>query len=133
MTTFDVAGHSQWPAVRPWIENACTKGDGWWTIGALENLLADGKAALWVLSDDTGPIAAVVTTICDWDGDKVAEIVITGGEGILENAPEHFGKIDAWARALGAVEIVMRGRRGWARALKPHGYEEIAVTMRKAL
>ncbi len=133
MTVTFVPAAEHWPVVRPWIETACTKGDGWWTIDALEDLISDGRAVVWVLASNGVPIAGVVTTICDWDGRKVAEIIITGGEGILEHAPEHFGQIDIWAKAHGASEIVMRGRRGWARALKPHGYEEIAVTMRKAL
>lgn len=74
-----------------------------------------------------------MTAVCDWDGRRVAEVMLTGGENILAEAREHFWKIDDWARQNGAREVLIRGRRGWAKALKSHGYDEISVTLRKAL
>lgn len=119
---------------RPWLEDACTRCDGWWTIEAVEQMLADGTALLWVLVDDAHQIfAAVVTALADWDGRKVAEIVLTGGKQVIENLESELSAIERWAREAGAQEILFRGRRGWARLYKPLGYEEIAVTMRKAL
>lgn len=122
-----------WSTVRPWIEDACTNGDGWWTVEKLVPMLCKGQAVLWVLESDHEPIAAVVTAIADWDGLRVAEIIATGGSGVIGALNEELPKIENWARGQNATEIVFRGRRGWSRVYKPHGYEEIAVTMRKAL
>lgn len=134
MTSFEPdAQLSSWPIVRRWLEDACEECDGWWTINALEDLLSGGRAILWVLTHDGIPTGAVVTAVCDWDGKKVAEIVIAGGMGILDGLTAHFGKVHEWARSHQVPEIMFRGRRGWARALKSFGYEEIAVTLRKAL
>jgi len=133
VTFFIDAEHRHWSQARPWLEKACNEADGWWTIEALEQLLRDGKALLWVLAQDGEPIAAVVTTLCDWDGREVAEILVTGGTGILAGIADHFWKIEHWAKSHGAREIMLRGRRGWVKALKSRGYDEIAVTLRKAL
>lgn len=124
---------STWPVVRPWIEDACEHGDGWWTLPKLTELLAEGRAVLWVLSDRQEAKAAVVTALAEWDGNRVAEFIAQGGAGVIDALGDHIGKVEDWARKQGATEIVFRGRRGLSRVYKPYGYEEIAVTLRKAL
>ena len=57
--------------------------------------------------------AAVITAICDWDGRKVAEIMLAGGSGVIESLDSELPAIEHWARDNGAVEIYARGRRGW--------------------
>jgi hypothetical protein len=96
-------------------------------------LLCEGRAVLWVLEDQNTPIAAIVTAVADWDGVKVAEIIATGGGGVISALNDELPKIEDWARENGATEVLFRGRRGWSRVYRPQGYEEIAVTMRKAL
>jgi hypothetical protein len=91
--------------------------------------LCEGRAALWVLEDSGTPIGVAVSAV----GNGVAEILAAGGSGIIENMNTGLPKIEEWARGLGASEVILRGRRGWSRVYKSHGYEEIAVTMRKAL
>lgn len=124
---------STWPVVRPWIEDACEHGDGWWTLPKLSEMLASGQGVLWVLRDGKEPKAAVVTAVADWDGVRVAELIAQGGSGVNAALGDHIGKVEDWARQQGASEIVFRGRRGLSRVYKPFGYEEIAVTLRKAL
>lgn len=124
---------ASWSKVRAWIEDACEHGDGWWTVEKLVPMLCKGQAVLWVLESDHEPIAAVVTAIADWDGVRAAEIIATGGSGVIDALEAELPKIEDWAREHGATECLFRGRRGWSRVYKPHGYEEIAVTLRKAL
>jgi hypothetical protein len=119
-----------WSICRAWIEDACNNGDGWWTVQALVDMLCEGRAVLWVLKNDETPVAAVVTAIADHDGERVAEIIAAG---ILAGIETELPKVEAWAVENRATSIVLRGRRGWSRAYKSQGYEEIAVTMRKAL
>lgn len=134
MTAFFADPHGEhWLRLRPWIKDACTHSDGWWTIEALDTLLRDGAALLWVLRDNETPIAGVVTQIEDWDGERVAVIVSTGGSGVIDALADHLPTLEAWARASGATQMLFRGRRGWAKPYRKLGYEEIAITMRKAL
>ena len=105
-----------WGTVRPWIEDACEHGDGWWTVEKLIPLLCEGRAVLWVLEDAGTPIAAVVTAIADWDGVRAAEIIATGGSGVIDALSAELPKIENWAREHGASECLFRGRRGWSRS-----------------
>ena len=123
----------QWPLVYPWIEEACEHGDGWWTVEKLIPMLCKGEAVLWVLEDNHEPQAAIITAIADWDGTRVAECIAQGGSGVNAALGEHLNTIEDWAREHNATELYMRGRRGLSRVYRPYGYEEIAVTMRKAL
>lgn len=127
------ANCERWPAVRHWIEDACNHGDGWWTVEKLIPLLCEGRAVLWVLEDNHEPQAAIITAIADWDGQRVAECIAQGGSGVNAALGDHLHTIEDWARKQGATELYMRGRRGLSRVYRPFGYEEIAVTMRKAL
>lgn len=122
-----------WHSVSHWIDDACDHGDGWWTSKAIAELLADGRATLWILSDGEKPRAAIVTAIAMWEDKPVAEFIAQGGDSVNANIAEHLPTVEAWVRAQGAEEIVFRGRRGLTRVYKPYGYEEIAVTLRKAL
>ena len=125
---------THWDAVKGWLGEACTYGDGWWSIEKVHNLLLDGRAALWVLMPGSTPVAGVVTAIAEEDdGRKVAEVVMAGGSGVIGHIGPELPTIEAWARAHGAAELLLRGRRGWARVTRGHGWEEIAVTMRKEL
>lgn len=122
-----------WDVVRPWIEDACEHGDGWWTLEKIVQMLCEGTAVLWVLEDAGTPIAAVVTAIAQWDGLRVAELVAQGGSGVIDALSDNLHMVEDWAREHRASEVVFRGRRGLTRVFKPYGYEEIAVTLRKAL
>ncbi len=122
-----------WGTVRPWIEDACEQGDGWWTIEKIVTMLCEGRAVLWALEDAGKPIAAIVTAIAQWDALRVAELVAQGGSGVIDALSDHLHIVEDWARDNGASEVVFRGRRGLTRVFKPFGYEEIAVTLRKAL
>ncbi len=119
-----------WPHVQHWIADACEHGDGWWTPALAEELLRQGKGALWVLTDGRTPVAAGITALAG----KTAECVLAGGQSVVPVLTEEImPKVEAWARAQGATEVVARGRRGWSRSMKRSGYDEIAVTMRKGL
>lgn len=125
---------SLWPVAYPWIVDACDHGDGWWTPQAIAELLANGRAVLWILADDDGsPKAAIVSAVANWDGKKVAECIAQGGEGVNAALSDHLEQVEAWARTQGADEMYFRGRRGLSRVYKSFGYDEIAVTLRKVL
>jgi hypothetical protein len=64
--------------------------------------------------------------------------------GVLEGGPvagdpdeivnEMTPRIEAWAAAAGAKEVLIQaGRVGWARLFAPHGYEVAGVILRKKL
>ena len=94
------------------------------TVEDLQAEVDAGAATLW-----TGERSAVFTRItgsvceCAPAGGDLAEILGPGREAI-----------EAWAQERGCTQILIQaGRDGWARALAPYGYEQVAVVLRKTL
>lgn len=122
-----------WPRIRPHIARAMDRSDGWWTEQELRERAELGQLAVWQIKDGNRIIGCCVAELEDWpSGKRVAVIVGCGaedGHGITRHMPE----VEAWARMKGATELHVRGREGWRRRLKPHGYELCTVTLRKVL
>jgi hypothetical protein len=94
----------------------------------LEGRILDGSARL-MQSDN----AAIIVELRQFPGGAIdVHCLIAAGdkdEIIKELAP----RAEAWGLENGAVAAVVESRPGWARALKPHGYEVAQVAVRKEL
>jgi hypothetical protein len=111
---------------RPWFEEAL-QNNPLLTMDDLQSMLESGRGCLW-----SGARSAVFVRLTDTDHGLIAEVGPAGGdmEEILAGVP----KIEEWARNCGAKQaLVWSGRMGWARALKPQGYELWDVVIRKDL
>lgn len=94
------------------------------TVADLQAELGGGNAFLWL-----GRHSAVFTRI----NDGVCEMGPVGGD-VAEMLKEALPRIEAFARETGCSEMfVQAGRQAWSRALRPYGYEEAAVILRKRL
>lgn len=122
-----------WPMIEPWMKEACDEGDGFWSSEAIKEAVECGDMAVWMLWNGEQPTAAMVTEVQDWENRRVAILTAAGGSVGMDAIASEFHKVIAWARFVGAREIIIRGRRGWSRAMKTLGFEEIAVTLRKVL
>lgn len=104
-----------------------------------EELLTDaceGRVQLWCGMTSPrwqGTEAFLFTRLVDYPtGERALECAPAGGNlaEVLANA----GMIEEFARMVGATQMLVHaGREGWARALKPRGYEQVQVTLRKLL
>lgn len=97
-----------------------------WAIDDVRAELEAGNAHLWL-----GERSAMVTTIADFNGERIIECWLAGGDmgEILSLTPA----IEDHARRVGCTQAHITGRRGWVRALAPHGYEHYATVVRKIL
>ena len=95
------------------------------TVSDLFAELANGTGARW------------------WRGER-SDVFTRIDRGVLEIGPVAgdademlniiLPQIEDWARAEGCAEVhVQAGRSGWSRVLKPLGYAEAAVILRKKL
>jgi hypothetical protein len=117
---------SQWARFRDGFIEAMTD-DGYWTIEELENRVATRRAFFF-----PGARAAMVGQIEVYPGGaKVFQVLWATGDvdELLRMAPG----IEALARMMGCVEILIEGREAWRRLLQPVGYKLFSVTLRKAL
>lgn len=42
-------------------------------------------------------------------------------------------RVEAWAEEIGALFVTISSREGWARVMKPHGYDVFQVALRKEI
>lgn len=116
--------HAQWLRFRPLFEEAMA--DGLYTIEGLERSVGQGKAIFF-----PGKNAALVAERVTYDDRSVFQVLWCVGD--LDEAVGMAPGVEAIGRSLGCSEILIEGRKGWERVLKPLGYEPWSITVRKVL
>jgi hypothetical protein len=110
-----------WPALRSFVEMACSRSSGRFTPAWVAQRLGDRTDALWALMDGvTGePRGVVTTTIADYpSGLRVLEVVIAAGPGMgRRGARACFAALRAYQQAQGCARVEWHGRPGIARFL----------------
>lgn len=100
---------------------------GLYTVEDLEEMILEGRAYFW-----PGAAAAVVAE----------RVVYPSGEAVLQTlwAVGDLAEVltlepalCATARLLGCSRVLIEGRKGWERLMKPAGYEPWSVTLQKVL
>lgn len=97
-------------------------------IEYLDQTIADGTSQYWGT-----PNAAMVTQIVNYPGGaKVVRSLATTGD--LKEITEIIApQIETWAIENGCTHLLVEGRDGWKRALKPLGYEPYQTVILKVL
>lgn len=100
----------------------------YYTLDWLDQQVLGGKVQFW-RSDNAG----CITEIRDYPtGAKDIHALIGAGD-LGEILTEIFPRAEQWGREQGCIAAQVESREGWARALKPHGYELYQTTVRKEL
>ncbi len=107
------------------LDMAVRKGGNEWAD--VRRALWNETAQLWLTVEDK-PINATVTRL---DG-KTVEIWLCGGS-VLSGALHYLETILAAAKADGATNARIVGRRGWLRVLKTYGWRQEADELIKIL
>ena len=94
-------------------------------------MLIAGKAVLWLCVTPEKVRTAMVTWVDQFATQKVLTGAFTGG--VMEDVFEMAPYIIDYARYAECDAIEVHGRRGWARAFKPLGFEEYSTTSRLEL
>jgi hypothetical protein len=116
---------AQWERYRPQIAEAMD--GGLYTLDELEAEIARGETYFW-----PGANAAVVAKPVSYpNGAKAMTTLWAVGDldEVLALAPG----IEATARLVGCTLMLVEGRKGWEKLLKPQGYEPWSVTVAKVL
>lgn len=117
------------------VEALLLRDDRWWkaerTLGDYFERFRSGRMHLWALERGTKLRGVMFTRFNDFPtGLRSISANIVAGDGWIEA----FGEITAtteWARACGATLSVMGGRPGWERALKPLGFGDPRIYVRR--
>ena len=124
-----IATRDQW---LPILQKAIDDADGRWSA---EQLLADveaGHILVWVVSRETKIVGVFTVRVIQ---SRVTWVLVEdlAGEDIHSWLLEGHHALETWARELGAKQILIEGRRGWEKVLRPLGYETRRVQAVKHL
>lgn len=94
------------------LTQALSRSNGPETLSDVESDVAGGRAQLWDGMD--------LTAVTQVNGSDL-HVWLMGGS--LKGLSDILASAEAWARNIGLSRITVdRARRGWARALQPHGF-----------
>lgn len=119
-----------WPVAWPVLEPAFNYQANW-SPDEIRDMLVRGTAVLWLCMTPSKVHTAMVTWIDEYATQKVLVGAFTGGE--MEDVFTMAPYIIDYARYANCNAIEVHGRRGWARAFKPLGFEEYSTTTRLEL
>ena len=102
----------------------------------IDELRAD-RQQLWVAYDEAEPDKVVMIAFTEIrhyyaTGHTFMQITGLSGDGIHDALP-FLEELERWGKDNGAQSIEIKGRNGWTKLLKPHGYTRKSTTLTKAL
>lgn len=118
---------ADWARCAAWLDAALAHAGRTHGLSDVARMVEAGEAQLWA-----GRTAAMVTLVEDDPAERRLLIWLAGGaldelvEGLRPQA-------EAWARGQGCRRVLVIGRPGWERALKPQGYAPLARLIAKDL
>jgi hypothetical protein len=112
---------------KPWIEAALVEARGTHTIEDVKAGVAARRYHFW-----PGKNAAAITEVFNFPRQRVFNVFLAGGD-LNEILTEMEPDFCSFAEFLGCSSIVMTGRRGWEKVLKPLGWHPTAVVLAKEL
>lgn len=110
----------------PWIADALSYSGGTHEPTDVIEGILKGTMQLW-----PGPEACAVTEIVVYPNRKVLHVFLAAGN--MEGIVDMQKSAEEWGKMQGCTAMTIAGRKGWARVLKDHGYEEKYVTLAKEL
>lgn len=117
----------EWARCAPWLAAALAHAGNTHALTDVERMVADREAQFW-----PGRASAAVTTIQD-DPLETRVLIWLAGGALGELAGPQIARIERWARARGCRRMLIVGRAGWERALKPQGFAPLARLICKEL
>ena len=110
--------HIIWPDAARMLAPAIEQTGGRLSLSSVLSWLTAGHYQLWLVHDDAGPKAVIVTEIRNYPtGMRTLNMILLGGDG-LDSWLHLWPNIERWAAEHGCIKAEMTGRSGWARVLK---------------
>ena len=115
-----------WPHIRHLVNQALKHGNGEYIEADIFDALINARMQLW-WGDET----ILVTELVKHPQKTICNAFLAAGK--MDEIAKALPRIELWAKAQGADMAVVRGRKGWKRALAAKGYSETHTVLRKQL
>lgn len=113
-----IASKNQW---LPVLQRAVDDADGRWSTEELLNDVADGRLMVWIVKSGE-KVRGVFTTRFLKSHVYWISVEDCAGDDLASWIFEALHALETWAREMGASQILLEGRRGWERVLRPYGF-----------
>jgi hypothetical protein len=122
-----VSEDDEWARCAPWLEAALDHAGRTHALADVKAAIDRGEARLW-----PGAASALVAAVEQDPGERRLLVWLAGGER-RELEDEVLPQVEAWGRAQHCRRVLVIGRAGWERTLKPKGYAPLARIIAKDL
>lgn len=112
--------------LRVHIEAALDYADGTHNFDDIVGMVMRGQLRLWAL-----PNSVMLTEVVDFPRERHYHMFLGGGD--LSEILAMHPQVEKAAREANCVKLSVTGRRGWVKALIPHGWDEKHTTVQKTL
>ena len=122
-----------WPHIERLLDRDSSLWETYNTKESIYEKVCDGQYQVWVVCDgEAGPITTVFfTEILQFEPERSLHLFWSYGVGALR-APECVeAAVQTFARRHDCGSLMLTGRRGWERALRPLGWQFESIVLRK--
>lgn len=117
---------SEWERCAAWIQAALDESPKTHTLTDVFAMVTRGEAQFWPFER-----SAMVSLIWDEPQAKTLHQWLVGGD--MDDLMSHNDDAERWARTRGCTRMLVAGRRGWERVMRPFGFEFVGVVLAKEL
>jgi hypothetical protein len=122
-----VSFEATWARAVPYLDAALAHAGRTHDLSDVEALVRRGEAQFWAATK-----SALISVVEDDPRERRLLIWLAGGD-LHELSAEVLPRVEAWARTQGCRRLLIVGRAGWERVLKPQGYAPLARLIAKDL
>ena len=121
------------PAILPYMRMSESWSDGRTAVDDILRFILNKQMYLWLIYDDHGVYAYVVTEIKEYPQCKMLVLQYCAGQtGVLEQAEELVhSTMERFARDAGCAGVEFFGRPGWRNNARKHNYDMQTVIYQK--
>lgn len=112
-----------WPQAKELLNMAVVATNGVYDLDSVYSGLLSGEYVLWLVLDETTPVAALTTRICDYPRRRGLALDWIGGKRMAEWLPMVHDVMSQYARENGCTHLEGYGRKAWGRWLNKYGWE----------
>ena len=116
-----------WPVAEPFIAKAANRYKDNYDLEDVKRSVVDGDAALWLVTHDNAPVAALVTSEDVYPKRKVFLIELVGGKNASMWYYDTVEQLAEIAKCTGYDAIESTARAGWTKMAKDCGFKEVAT------
>jgi hypothetical protein len=121
-----------WPVIGVGVERCLAKGVGKFTAAEVRERVTSGHWLLFIVQESNIVKATIICNV-EEGARRVFEVGMAWGNGLAEWSDDVDQCLTKVATELKCDDIVITGRRGWAKYLKNYGFSEAMITMKREI